>query len=72
MITIKYPDKLMDAIILLHDIAHSHAEHIAHNQQNTMQHKVLKHPAFSPGLLLRNLHTFGLFKEALDGCTLCW
>ena len=76
MITIKYPDKLMDAIILLHDIAHSHAVHIVHNQQNIRQCKVLKHPAFSPGLLLCNLHIFGLFKEALDGCkfmlvTLC-
>ena len=36
IITIKYPDKLMDAIILLHDIAHSHAVHTVHNQQNTM------------------------------------
>jgi len=36
MITIKYPDKLMEVIILLHDIAHSHATHIVHNQQNTM------------------------------------
>lgn len=36
MIMIKYPDKLMEAIILLHDIANSHAGHIVHNQQNTM------------------------------------
>jgi hypothetical protein len=61
----RYQGNPTHSIILLHNIAHPYVANRLRDQVSAMLWEVLRHPAYSQGLLLYNFSIFGPLKTAL-------
>ena len=62
--------RLTQSVLLLHDNARPHMEHLTINTIRQLNWEVLEHPAYSPDPASSDFHLFGPLKNALRGVDL--